>query len=52
MHGFESGPDRQISSRPLRTFCEGLLKAAKVSRLNNSDGAASDESIQEGGSKN
>jgi hypothetical protein len=32
---------------PLWTLCEGFLKAAKVLRLNNPDGAASDESIQE-----
>jgi hypothetical protein len=31
----------------LWTLCEGCLKAAKVLRLNNPDGAASDESIQE-----
>jgi hypothetical protein len=31
------------------TLCEGFLKAAKVLRLNNPDGAASDESIREAG---
>jgi hypothetical protein len=36
-------------SCPLWTLCEGFLKAAKVLRLNNPDGAASDESIQEAG---
>ena len=40
----QSGSD---SSCPLWTLCEGFLKAAKVLRLNNPDGAASDESIQE-----
>ena len=32
---------------PLWTLCEDFLKASKVLRLNNPDGAASDESIQE-----
>jgi hypothetical protein len=47
MHGFESEPDRRIPLCPLGTLCEDFLKAAKVLRLNNPDGAASDESIQE-----
>lgn len=47
MHGFESEPDWRISLCPLWTLCEDFLKTAKVLRLNNPDGAASDESIQE-----
>jgi hypothetical protein len=47
MHGFESGPDWQTPECPLWDLVRGFLKAAKVLRLNNPDGAASDESIQE-----
>ena len=49
MHGFESErrTGRIFLLCPLWTLCEGFLKAAKVLRLNNPDGAASDESIQE-----
>jgi hypothetical protein len=37
----------QTGGFPLWTLCEDFLKAATVLRLNNPDGAASDESIQE-----